>query len=440
MSRYQSAVRGENGDASSESEDEEGESHVINKNDKEQISFSGLSNLKSQWEQGAVKTQREEIVEMKKEELKRLRQRMCLGRSESMRQVYEKACHEATTPTRSETAVTLDNLIQADKIKEKFEKGQVNGSDITHEKIEKMKSEKEEDLSVFAETGIAHNARSLFKKMDATARTTSPLMSPTKSPSRDMRRSRPNVPATEDVVKCSEPVAKEEINIETKEISQRFKFFENYHEEPKERKRFQMTPPREEEDKREESPEPERDPNVVRCNGTHVDIPVTDTARKMLDKFKALQEAVDRPENPAGPKPLKRITPPRDLGTAPARSRTPSPPRDPAVVRCTDQLQPELPEADTARLLRQKFERWQAEQPPESYHEEGDLMPQIDTAKNLRAKFEAIKEESLQAMEKPKPRVKRFVSENDDDDIAVSCLIIRYIIISGKIPKSRDHG
>ncbi|UYV67165.1 PRKCD [Cordylochernes scorpioides] len=38
------------------------------------------------------------------------------------------------------------------------------------------------------------------------------------------------------------------------------------------------------------------------------------------------------------------------------------------------------------------------------------------------------------------PPFKPQVSENDDDDIAVSCLIIRYIIISGKIPKSRDHG
>ncbi|UYV68773.1 SLC1A2 [Cordylochernes scorpioides] len=36
--------------------------------------------------------------------------------------------------------------------------------------------------------------------------------------------------------------------------------------------------------------------------------------------------------------------------------------------------------------------------------------------------------------------ISSMITENDDDDIAVSCLIIRYKIISGKFPKSRDHG
>lgn len=51
-----------------------------------QVVYEGLSSLKSQWETGTVNSHQERTEETK-EELAKLRKKMCLGRSESMRQV-----------------------------------------------------------------------------------------------------------------------------------------------------------------------------------------------------------------------------------------------------------------------------------------------------------------------------------------------------------------
>ncbi|XP_071044542.1 F-actin-monooxygenase MICAL3 isoform X8 [Parasteatoda tepidariorum] len=422
LAKYQSAVSGgenENGELSESDNDEEcSEDPTVIKpsKHKEKVVFSGMSSLKSQWESGSVTATKEERIEEKKEELNKLRQRICLGRSESMKAVYEKACQDTAKPVVSRTeAVDIGRDVKATRIKEKFEKGELV-DEVEDEKLEKFRKEKEEDLSVFTEPGMANDAKKLFQQMDATVKTTpiTPSKSPTKSPIHD-RQINFHSPVKEgDVVKCSEPTEKEDIPVDTTDVTQRFKFFENYSDAPKERKRFQITPPRE--PARESSPEPEvpHDPNVVRAVDTIDDIPSTDTARRMLDKFKQLEK--ETPSLPSGPKPLKRITPPREYTKVDeSHDSSPEPERDPSIIRSSYKADEDIVvEADKAKSLRAKFENWDTELRDNRRNEDDegeDFLPQIDTTKNLRAKFEAIKEDTVKTPEKPKPKVNRFIQE-----------------------------
>lgn len=113
-----------------------------------------MSSLKSQWETGSVAATKEERMEEKKEELNKLRQRICLGRSESMKAVYEKACQDTSKvkPERPEPVVDLGREVKAIRIKEKFEKGELV-SEVEEENLEKVRKEKEEDLSALIEPG-----------------------------------------------------------------------------------------------------------------------------------------------------------------------------------------------------------------------------------------------------------------------------------------------
>lgn len=224
-----------------------------------------------------------------------------------------------------------------------------------------------------------------------------------------------------EVVRSSDPVR--DVEVETNELSERFKFFENYKVESKERKRFEMTPPRE---VKEPSPEfqVQRDPNVVRAADAPEEVIVTDTARRMRERFRELEESANREEVPQGPKPLKRITPPREYTTTTSRNQehedSPVVQRDPDIVQCSYRVDEDIVvEADRAKSMRARFENWDAERIAQENKKnavgaggenEEECLPQADTAKNLRAKFEAIKDESVRReVARPKPKVNRFV-------------------------------
>jgi len=206
--------------------------------------------------------------------------------------------------------------------------------------------------------------------------------------------------------------------MDTRNPHERFKFFENY-QEPTNPKRFAMTPPRdlrpEADEPAEEDHLPPSDPNIVRACDHEEEVIVTDTAKKMLNKFRELETMAERGETlPQGPKPLKRITPPREYTVdSDGHDSSPEPERDPNVIRASDKIEDVLLiQADKARNLRQKFENWSNED--DDYYkayEEDDGQPSIDTAKNLKAKFEALREETQRSSEKPKYKVNRFVDK-----------------------------
>lgn len=69
-------------------------------------------------------------------------------------------------------------------------------------------------------------------------------------------------------------------------------------------------------------------------------------------------------------------------------------------------------EPEKAKHLRAKFENWQTEIERENrkQDDENDFVPlERDTTKNLRAMFESIQNETNKPIDKPRPRVNRFV-------------------------------
>ncbi|XP_054931418.1 uncharacterized protein [Dermacentor andersoni] len=421
LEKYQSVAAGErNGDAHSPAESEDEDASVVRETrTKEKVVYEGLSSLKSQWESGAVNSHQERTEETK-EELAKLRKKMCLGRSESMRQVYQKAVEDANRiqAGRAEQISVEGQEARATSIKEKFEAGVVT-QETEAEKIERLQREKQEELSVFNETGIAHEAKNIFKQLDAEVARQSgaPSASLARSPSNRWSVTRPqeNAVSPGDVVRSSDPVR--DVEVATTEVSERFKFFENFKDDPnKQRKRFEMTPPRE--SAKEPSPEfqPPRDPNVVRAADPAEEVIVTDTARRMRERFRELEVNASREEPPQGPKPLKRITPPREYTRDNVHEPSPEVQRDPDIVQCSYRVEDDIVvEADRAKSMRARFENWDAEREARESRRNGEnadeeCLPMADTAKTLRAKFEAIRDESeRQEAHRPKPKVNRFV-------------------------------
>lgn len=428
MAKFQS-LGNENGhyDDSSSSEDEairdpdviretkKKEKLLVEQDDSSQeVVFSGMTDLKSQWETGNLKS-KEEWAREKQEELNKLRQRICHGKG-NLKAMYENAVQESEKSSQRENI--LDGEIRevcASSIKDKFEHGEVL-SEVEREKLEKFMREKEEDLSVFKESGTPHEARSLFKKIDETVKSSGGPVTPKKSPSVERSKTFNNLYYSQnsvdtEIVRANEP-RKEEIVIDSTDLSEKFKFFENYQDQAKqERKRFAMTPPRE---VRDESPDREvvRDPNIVRACDQEEEIIVTDTAKKMLNKFRELETQAEKEESPQGPKPLKRITPPREFTTYSDHESSPEPERNPDIVRCTDKVEDtQLIEAEKTRSLRAKFERWEGNDVDRENMKnmQEEIQPSIDTTKNLKAKFEALKEETIKPKERASPKVNRFV-------------------------------
>ncbi|KAL3209341.1 hypothetical protein MRX96_009325 [Rhipicephalus microplus] len=396
LEKYQSVAAGErNGDAHSPTESEDEDSSVVRETKtKEKVVYEGLSSLKSQWESGAVSSHQERTEETK-EELAKLRKKMCLGRSESMRQVYQKAVEDANRiqAGRAEQISVEGQEARATSIKEKFEAGVVT-QETEAEKIERLQREKQEELSVFNETGIAHEAKNIFKQLDAEVARQSGASSTSlaRSPSNRWNVARPqqNPVSPGDVVRSSDPVR--DVEVATTEVSERFKFFENFKDDSnKQRKRFEMTPPRE--SGKEPSPEfqPPRDPNVVRAADPAEEVIVTDTARRMRERFRELEVNASREEPPQGPKPLKRITPPREYTRDDEHEPSPEVQRDPDIVQCSYRVEDDIVvEADRAKSMRARFENWDAEREARESRRNGENADEGEA-------------------HRPKPKVNRFV-------------------------------
>lgn len=297
------------GDESSDDEINENGPTRENKKKEVAVPFTGLSSLKSQWESGSVAVDNDDGLTSKdvkaetKEELYKIRQRICLGRSASMRQVYEKGVpsengHNGSC--RSDTVV-IGSRLKAVFIKEKFEKGEIENEQ-DEKRMAGMKREKLEDLSVVTESETAaREAKSLFKQMDIASKNvvngnavrngSSPHHGYRNGLSRSSTtgsfRSNPVSPVIEanDIVRPEAAGAKEEVVIEESHLQERYKFFEDFKENAKEPKRFEMTPPRDASVVKEDSPAPlengHRDPNVIRSSDVVDDIPKTDTAKKV---------------------------------------------------------------------------------------------------------------------------------------------------------------
>ncbi|XP_074601033.1 uncharacterized protein LOC141855049 isoform X2 [Brevipalpus obovatus] len=449
MARYQSAAAGDKmadihaESSSGESSDEEGDLTLVRETKtKEKVPFAGLSSLRSQWESGTVpkgENPSDEPIQDDdtKTELYKLRQKICLGRSASMRQMYEKGCvgSPSVSPApRAPESLNIESSGKATSLKEKFESGQID-NETEEERLERLRKEKEEDLKFAMETDTAREAKNMFKQLDASLvksgnnSSISPAhhslnqnsnASAVNRPNRFTHNSEPLFRPAE-VVKCSDPKVKEEVVIQTKDLQERYKFFESYQEKEEEhaKKRLISSPSHDLGDSVDATAEPRVEilpnANIIRQDDFCEEIPKIDTTAKMLNKFKQLESQASLDHTPpSGPKPLKRITPPREF-TRDVIESQPSIDRDPNIVRSSYKTEDVIPvEPELARSLTAKFENWNSfdvekENRKNSTTEEGEELPQVNITKNLRAKYEAIQDEYIKPTEKPvKPKVNRF--------------------------------
>lgn len=119
----------------------------------------------------------------------------------------------------------------------------------------------------------------------------------------------------------------DEVKIKTADISNKFKFFETYKPESREKRPFRMTPPRDgvipqnnNDDDDDDDEDAERTETPPYANNMYVDVSHnaaqrSSTTTKMLSVFRQMEDDVrSNRTNQGGLKPLKSFTPPPDNG------------------------------------------------------------------------------------------------------------------------------
>lgn len=381
--------------------------------------FTGMSDVKNKWEHGEQNS-RDERREERKQEIQSIRNRLFMGKQGKMKEAYQQAVMESESCVNIRKSEKIESC-DTKSLKERFEKGE-----LTHDKNEKNKDD--EDMEVF-ESEISKKSRSLFLELDANA-SKPPQISPVTPPKLEVKKAREAYlakSASQDTIKSSELV--DDVTVKTADIQQRFKFFETYREPEKKRKEFRITPPREGQVKAD-TPEREiyRDPDIVRAEEYIEDSEIakeTHTATKMLNKFRQLEENLSKETVPAGPKPLKRFTPPPEPARPESNSEDDEGSEEESYEEEDDELDNskipddliEAQKAARAKQLRAKFERWEAneikrEQNNSSINiieEFSEEQSQIESTKSLRARFESMRETSTEQTKTPRVKVNRFV-------------------------------
>nr|XP_033203500.1 uncharacterized protein LOC117164501 isoform X14 [Bombus vancouverensis nearcticus] len=418
------------------------------------ISFTKMDDIKNRWETTSQQGRREVQREARKEEIAGIRSRLFMGKQGKMKEMYQQAVAGSERVTKINAAEEIQHSTHARSIKERFERGEpIAASD--DETDSKPKPEKADEEVIAA--GISRKSRSLFLELDATAAKTGRPVTPVnpKTPAEAPRRARDAFmgrQVSDDVVRSSDTT--EEVQVETSDISNKFKFFESYKEPEKQRKQFRITPPRDGQVKMD-SPEREiyRDPDVVRAEDRVNEVVHTDTARKMLSIFRQMEENACKKELPNGPKPLKRFTPPpEDKYAKPTASDSEevededgdesegedsTEERDPNYVRASDKVEDEFlkqaQNAARAKTLCAKFEHWEetdGKTTSSNQHIAEMEIAQnttgeqqsIESASSLRARFESLGSQTNESPRTPKVKVNRFVEiQASCTDVCESC-------------------
>ncbi|XP_051158110.1 uncharacterized protein LOC127279649 isoform X16 [Leptopilina boulardi] len=407
------------------------------------ISFTKMDDMKNRWETTSQQGRRESQREARKEEIAGIRSRLFMGKQGKMKELYQQAVADSERITKVNAVEEIQHATNARSIKEKFERGEsIPASDDVNENKEKP------DEEVIA-AGISRKSRSLFLELDASAAKTGRPVTPvnpkttTETPRRARDKAFMGRQVSDDVVRSSDTTA--EVQVETSDISNKFKFFETYKEPEKKRRQFRITPPRDGQMKMN-SPDREvyRDPDVVRADDRVDEVVHTDTARKMLSIFRQMEENATKEEIPDGPKPLKRFTPPpEDKFSKPTASESEdeeeeeaeeSEDDDPNYVRASDKVEDEFlkqaQNAARAKTLRAKFEHWETTDGKSTNHNVAEMeiaqgtgdQNSIESASSLRARFESLGSQTTESPRTQKVKVNRFVEiQSNCTEVCESC-------------------
>ncbi|KAI7696169.1 hypothetical protein SSS_10333 [Sarcoptes scabiei] len=398
MQKYQNRVAGKNHSCSS-SDDEENQldqlddsnhhhrDHHNDSSHRERVSFSGMSNLKNQWETGSFGAEnKNDSRSMTENELAEIRRH-----GKPLKQMYERAVQEAKSnenlSNKHPEAVLADGIVKTETLKAKFENGSLDETD--EDRIVRLRKERETEINQIVHNDLAlKEARQKFKQIEAKQNNESSSL-------QDHQ--------------CPTAAVAADVSIDAEQLQQRFNYFENHNGINEE----------------------EQDRNTSKS--VLNDLPKVDTTKKMLSKFKAL-ESGNSNENSVnlnqGPKAPIRITPPRE--TAKVYENEPVVERDPNIVKSSYKTEEIIQvEPEKAKSLRAKFENWNADDERgnrKNSTEDNELAQfERDSTKNLRAMFESIQNEPKK-IERPKPRVNRFVQDKQyqQNELCYVCLIRIY--------------
>lgn len=199
----------------------------------------------------------------------------------------------------------------------------------------------------------------------------------------------------------------DEVKIKTADISNKFKFFETYKPESKEKRPFRMTPPRDgvvPQNNNDDEEDAERTETPPYANNMYVDVSHnaaqrSSTTTKMLSVFRQMEEDVrSNRGSQGGLKPLKSFTPPPDDGRRiiDRNSRSGSEYTDSEDgsdeddesdnddvnnQRPMDEALQQAQAAARAKQLRAKFEKWEQKEIKREQDRlyDGEDQSQIDT-------------------------------------------------------------
>ncbi|ALC48100.1 CG33521 [Drosophila busckii] len=379
-----------------------------------------MNDIKSRFEKGN-QLSKEERREERKQEIQNIRSRLFMGKQAKIKEMYQQAVAEseqAMTSVGKKPEMEIGCI--ASSIKKRFENGEIFNKELL--------TGVSDDAHVF-ESAISKESRNIFKELDAnlTSNTIAVLKKNSSNSSFGTGKSNADI----DVIKCDTML--EDIKVPTDELSQKFKFFETYKPSSCKKRQFRITPPREgtmlESDTDQISDDTE---HQQRFTSFHDNVlQKTQTTSTMLNRFREM-ERMSKFHEEQGPKPLKCFTPPPDDGhryndisnsdeddddddddDEDEQTLT----KDACVVNgeALDEALKEAQLAARAKLLRVKFEKWQANEIKRELNEGFvDIYSQqvsddstIESAKTIRERFENMK--SCDGPSGPRYQVNRFV-------------------------------
>lgn len=317
-----------------------------------------LDDLKKKFEGGNAELERRERQEERREEIKRIRSRLFIGKQAKLKEQYQQAvlesefvqnaendhrtvlgcvkdkmqqlgdCDEPAVNTtkqkllemKSENQLELEELRRQKQrdnieIKSKFESGVDNSPSY-------RAADDPELMAQMVEKGIAKMSRNIFLEIDKQASQTGPMSPVLHSPQQSsLRKSLSTVqatsPAAEVVNKADgEGADSAEVVIDTKDLQKKFEFFEKYQEQDRSPKKTINVTRFKDTNAVKEMFENQQVQNTSRRQESVEEASMVEsqTTKRMLNLFRGIESGAANKAQPDGPRPLKAFTPPPDGG------------------------------------------------------------------------------------------------------------------------------
>ncbi|KAH8283229.1 hypothetical protein KR054_003401, partial [Drosophila jambulina] len=385
-----------------------------------------MNDIRSKFENGEMIT-KEERREERKQEIQGIRSRLFMGKQAKIKEMYQQAVAESELGLTS-VGKTTDIKLTTDtqSIKDRFENGEAFQDSI------KMQSKESIENSDVFKSALSKASRNIFMQLDVNS--TSDLVSSNSTmlsnPTEKLIQSnRKNENMNMDIIKSD--TKPEYIKVATEELTEKFKFFEQFRPVEKKKHIFRITPPREGVVRIDSDTDTDNLSSTKQTSSAEDILLKTKTTTTILNKFREMEKnkILDKNDKMKQPKPLKCFTPPPETENNKHYSNNKSDSEDGEsfsedeetnTSEGSDDDKDIDSENDAARAkqLCAKFEKWQVDEIQRELREDReDVCSQlissdsIESAKIIRERFENMKINGETQMEKNVPRAKinRFV-------------------------------